>query len=272
MRFLLKYFSYRNHIFLLGFYILISLVLMNFNDSITLRGLRILLLNFVGWVNSAENKLVYLENLDKENISLKRQNLHLSVANQQLQEIILENIRLRRLLEIKKNSLFEYQAANVIGRGQEETVGSIILDVGKKLGVEKNMPLITDLGLVGKILRVEENYAVAQILFDRNALVSARLQNSREIGTISWGGNVWLDLLYISKDVEVTPGETVITSGLSQIYPAGLKIGIVGEVEQIEYSLFKRIKVRPSVNFNSLEEVFVILLKDSLTMELNSIE
>ena len=99
---------------------------------------------------------------------------------------------------------------------------------------------------------------------DRNALVSARLQKSREIGVVGWSGNLWLDLYYIPKDVEVEPGEVVITSGLSRIYPKGIKIGVVAEVKEKEYELFKEIKVKPAVNFNQLEDVFVVLVNDTL--------
>jgi rod shape-determining protein MreC len=245
---------------------------MNYNDAFTLRGLRIMLINFVGWVNSVETKITRIKDLQKENKNLREQNLNLAMANQQLQEIMIENIRLRRLLQFSKDSKYEFKAAEVIGLGQEGTVSSILLDVGYADSIKKNMAVITDMGLVGKILRTEEYFSVAQILFDRNSLVSARLQNSRELGTIIWGGNVWLDLGYVPNDVVVELGETVITSGLSEIYPPGIKIGVVGEIEQDDYSLFKKIKVKPAVNFNSLEEVFIVFSQDSLLMENDSIE
>jgi rod shape-determining protein MreC len=140
----------------------------------------------------------------------------------------------------------------------------LILNVGSADSIQKNQAVLTEAGLVGKILDTEPKQALTQILMDRNTLVSARLQKSREIGVVGWSGNLWLDLYYIPKDVEVEPGEVVITSGLSRIYPQGIKIGVVAEINEKEYELFKEIKVKPAVNFNQLEDVFVVLVNDTL--------
>lgn len=272
MQFLLKFIIHRSTILLLGLFIFLSLVMMNFNDSFELRGLRVVLFKLVGEVNSVEKKLASLDNANEDNKRLRSRLLELSVANQQLQEVMIENIRLRRLLTLKRKSHFDLKAANVIGLGQEETIRSIIIDAGRADSISKNMAVINDQGLVGKIIRTEDHFSVIQILLDRSLLVSVRLQNSREVGTISWSGNVWLDLRYIPKDVKVEPGEIVMTSGLSEIYPPGIKIGIVGEVKENSYDLFKQIKVKPMVTFNNLEEVFIVLSADSLVREPFSIE
>lgn len=260
-------FNRRNSLLLLGFYTFLSFLLMTWNSPMTLRSLRISVLQLIKWVNVIEQQFVYLDNLAEKNKKLRKQNLEFSMTNQRLQEIMMENIRLRRLLQFKRESNYRYIPARVIGMGQERTVSSLILNVGSEDSVRKNMPLVTDRGLVGKILTVDAHQCIAQILMDRNSLVGARLQRSREIGVVGWSGNIWLDLNYIPKDIPVEPGEAVITSGLSRIYPAGLKIGVVGEVEENSYELFKQIKVKPAVNFNSLEEVFVLVPPDSLKME-----
>jgi len=229
-------------------------------------------LQVVSWVDVVERKIKIWENLRQENNRLRKQNLKLSLENQHLREVLIENMRLRRLLQFKREYPLEVKSARVIGFGQESAVRSVILDLGEADGIHKNMAVVTDQGLVGRIFIAEKHQSIAQILLDRNSLVSARLQSSREVGTIVWRGNVWLDLLYIPKDVEVEQGEVVITSGLSQIYPPGLKIGVVAEVEQSDYELFKKIKVRPAVNFNRLEEVFIIVPTDSLKKESLKIE
>jgi rod shape-determining protein MreC len=72
--------------------------------------------------------------------------------------------------------------------------------------------------------------------------------------------------------VKVEPGENVVTSGLSSIYPEGIKIGVVAEVKENEYVFFKEIRIKPAVDFNRLEEVFVIVVPDSLEMEFQELE
>jgi len=267
MKSLFGLFNQRRTLFLLLFYILLSFILMTLNDPFNIRGMRILVLQTMSVVKNIEDKFTYWNNLEQENSDLRRQLLEVSIENQRIQESMLENIRLRRLLKFKEEHKIDAVAANVIGFGQEQTIRSLVLDVGEKEGIAKNMVVVTEKGLVGKILDAEPEQSHAQILMDRNALVSVRLQKSRETGVIGWSGNLWLDLNYIPKDINVEVGELVITSGLSQIYPEGIKVGLVGEVEENKYELFKKIKVKPAVEFNKLEEVFVLTSSDSLMGE-----
>lgn len=261
-------FGQRRTLLLLLLYILLSFLFMALNDPFVLRGFRLAILQGISWVYSAQHRLASIREMEQENKMIRQQLLELSLANQKLQESMLENMRLRRLLKFKEESNFQYIPASVIGMGQEQTIRSLILDVGSADGVAKNQTVITEQGLVGKILIVEPHQSIVQILMDRNSLVSARLQKSREIGVVGWSGNPWLDLNYIPRDVIIEPGEVVLTSGLSRVYPRGIKIGVVSEVSDVDYELFKRIKLKPAVNFNSLEKVFVLFTPDtSLTSE-----
>ncbi len=243
---------------LVVFYVFLSFVLMNFNSPGALRGIRLGLLAAVSGIHSLQQKLLFFQNLKEENARLRQENFQLKILNQQLGEALLQNIRLKRLLALKDTSHYSLVAARVIGEGTERGVRSIILNVGTGEGVQKNCPVINADGLVGRVITTEPHHAIVQILLDYNALVSARLQQSREVGTIGWSGNPWLDLRYIAKNVKVTVGEAVITSGLSPIYPPGIKIGIVQSIRENKYEFFKEIRVRPAVNFNALEEVFVL--------------
>lgn len=264
MRSKLRNLVQRKTSFLFIFYVLLSFFLMNFNDAFTLRGMRIVILQLIAAVHAVENQLVYVKSLSAENKNLRKKVLDLALTKQRLQEALIENVRLRRMLQFKSKSKYQLIVGNVIGLGQERTVHSLILDVGLEDGVKKNMPVVTDAGLVGKILHADPHQSTVQILMDRNAMVSARLQMSRQVGVIGWSGNFWLDLNYIPKDVPVESGEQVLTSGLSQIYPPGIKIGVVGEAKADDYKLFQQIRVKNAVDFNNLEEVFVMVTPDSM--------
>ncbi len=257
----------RSTLFLLFLYVTSSFLLMNTNDAMVSRGVRLLVLQVTAWTGTVEKHFYWLKNEEKENEELKKRNFTLSINNLRLQEAMLENIRLRRLLEMKKRSDFKFITANIIGYGEERNVRSLVLNVGTADSAKKNMVVMTELGLVGKIVKTTPHQSIAQVLMDRNSLVSARLQKSREVGVVSWNGNFWLDLNYIPNEVPVERGELVVTSGLSRIYPKGLKIGVVAEVKTNEYELFKEIKIKPAVDFNSLEEVFVLITPDSLQAE-----
>ena len=255
-------FNQQRSLFLFLSYTTLSFILMSLNDPFVLRGIRIVALQFISIADSFESKIERVSGLEEDNKILRKQLLEMSIKNQRLQEEMIENIRLKRLLNFKESSDYKIISAKVIGFGQEQTVQSLIINVGNADGLAKNMPVVTERGIVGKIFTVENNQSSVQILKDRNMLVSVRLQKSREVGVITWTGNIWLDLNYIPKEIKVQPGEVIITSGLSRIYPEGLKIGIVSEVEENEYELFKQIKVKPAVESQRLEEVFVLAISE----------
>jgi rod shape-determining protein MreC len=237
------------------------------NSEESLSGIRYASLQFVEKFADAKMQFSIWKDYQKEIEALKRENFLLSTKNQKLDHIIQENYRLKKLLGLKQKSEIKFVAANVIGIGTEIGIRSLILDVGEEDSINKNMPVVTAQGLVGKVVITTLGQSIAHILFDHNSLVSARLKNSRETGVISCDGNSWLNLLYISKDVPVSIGEEVTTSGLSEIYPPLIRIGVVTLIEENEFDLFKEIRVKPTVNFNTLEEVFVLITKNLVMPE-----
>ena len=114
------------------------------------------------------------------------------------------------------------------------------------------------------MVEVSKPFAICQILLDPNARVSVRIQRNREVGVVSWNGESSLRLNYIPNTIEVLEGDILFTSGLSQIYPPGIKVGVVTSVEKKPNEMFQDIIVQPSVDFNALEEVFVIEMEPLL--------
>ncbi|RMG65517.1 MAG: rod shape-determining protein MreC [Calditrichaeota bacterium] len=250
---------FRKPHYLLLVYVGLSFFLMSLNPPAELRGIRMGVLALVEFWSGIQESLTRRQVSRKELEALKEENFRLQLSNQRLREVLLENIRLHRLLNLSRELDVAYVSARVIGLGTERDVQSIILNVGSRDGVGKNMPVVNADGLVGKVIAVTPGQAVVQILLDHNSLVSARLQQSRELGIVSWDGSPWLRLQYIPKSVAVSVGEPVVTSGLSNIYPPGLKIGVVVKVSEDRRGFFKNIRVKPAVDFNRLEEVFVIV-------------
>ena len=206
-------FNQRRSLFLFLSYITLSFILMSLNDPFVLRGIRIVALQFISIADSFESKIERVSGLEEDNKILRKQLLEMSIKNQRLQEVMIENIRLKRLLNFKESSDYKIISAKVIGFGQEQTVQSLIINVGNADGLAKNMPVVTERGIVGKIFTVENNQSSVQILKDRNMLVSARLQKSREVGVIAWTGNIWLNLNYIPKEIEILNPDIIVTQG-----------------------------------------------------------
>jgi len=241
--------------------ILLSLLLIVLTDNDPAAPFRRVAYTAVGSLGGTIYRVGSYFRLADEISTLKQENADLSYKNIQLQDALLENIRLRKLLGFKEKSDFSLIAAEVIGQNPHSIFTGLIVNEGKNMGIELDDAVMTADGLVGKIALVEDNYAVCQILLDRNSRISARIQRNREQGIISWNGGVGLNLLYVAKTIQVLPGDIILTSGLSQIYPPDIKIGVVTDVSMESEDMFQRISVSPSVNFQRLEEVQITKLE-----------
>ncbi len=178
-----------------------------------------------------------------------------------LRELEIENERLRALLGFAQSVHFEYVVADVVARNPDNWFGRVTINRGQVDGLAKDMPVVTSQGLVGRIVQVSRNVAVVQLLTDRDSGAGALIQSSRDAGIVSGQGNQspLLSMMLFERGATVNVGDAVITSGLGQIYPAGLYIGQVVEVKRDQYGLLKYALVRPGVEFGRIEEVLVIV-------------
>jgi rod shape-determining protein MreC len=202
--------------------------------------------------------LIGLFNVRDENRMLREQNLRLSLELLKLREERLENIRLRNLLAFKSRLTYPYIPAEVIARDPGRLLNTILINVGRKDGVEDRMAVVTSEGLVGKVLTVYAESSVVQLLQDRNCRVSAVVQRGeRAQGIVRYEeGKFYLQNVPMRSVIEV--GDVVVSSGVGGIFPTGLMIGTVEEVGQDQTGLFREVVLKPCVNFSSIEEVFVL--------------
>jgi rod shape-determining protein MreC len=195
--------------------------------------------------------------LADENKLLRSQNAELAHKYLQVQDALLENIRLRKLLGFREKSQLNLTAAEIIGENPHDIVNGYLLNAGKEKGIYLSAAVLTADGLVGKIVNVDKDHSICQMLYDPSSRISAKIQRNRELGIIAWDGGDHLSLLFITKTIKVFVGDVIITSGISQIFPENIKIGVVVQVSLDKKGLFQEILVQPSVNFNRLEEVQV---------------
>jgi rod shape-determining protein MreC len=244
--------------FLLGFFLVVSLVLLSLNDTRQIRSIRSFAVVSVGILQDAVSFIPNYFDLRRENRVLRELNLTLSEEVSRLREGKLENLRLRRLLGLKEESPYRYVAANVIGKNLQLLRNTITLDAGEANGIRLNMPVVTDEGLIGKIAATAGGYAVAQILYNKEIRVSGKIQRSRVDGIVRWDGGPTLSLQNVAKTLDVQVGDVVITSDYSSLFPAGIRIGVVSAIRTIPGSLFQGVEITPAADFGRLEQVFVI--------------
>ena len=206
------------------------------------------------------SKPIQMSRLRRENRFLRRRNIDLSMEVQRLREAELENMRLRRLLNFKQKSGLSLLPAEVIGTGGAHGINSITIAIGSRDGIKENMPVVTAEGLVGRVIKVFLSSSVVQLLLDRNCRVSAVVQNrDRPFGIVEWEGEQKLKLKGISLRSNIQLGDVVVSSGMGGVFPKGLQIGTISNIEGQELGLFKKVELTPTVQFSRLEEVFVLI-------------
>lgn len=205
--------------------------------------------------------------LKKQNEELQKQVRELEQYKQKFLEYQRENINLRSMLGLKqRNFQYELEAAEVIGRDPGNWFNVILIDKGEESGIKKDMAVITDQGLVGYVLSVGENFAKVILITDDRSSVSAMIERTRDNGilkgTIDPAPRGYIKMVYLPQEANIVKGDVVISSGLGGLVPKGIIIGEVIEARKEPYDLMQYAIVRPEVDFQKLEQVFVIKSHD----------
>jgi rod shape-determining protein MreC len=239
--------------------IIASLLMISGSSSTQLRSFRTI---SVGVVASVQSALSWLPNpyaLQTENHALRQLNKDLSIQMMQLRDAGLKVEKLRAMLEFKEHSPMKLLSADVIGKTTIEMRNYATLNVGTSSGVKEGMPVITERGLAGRVIGVNQNYSVVQLLLNRDTRVAAKTLEGRNDGMITWDGESSLNLRFIPAAQPQKKGDTVVTSNYSALFPENIMIGTIADIKEEPGTLFYKIKVEPSVNFATLEEAFVVL-------------
>ncbi|MCS6999925.1 MAG: rod shape-determining protein MreC [Bacteroidota bacterium] len=268
---------YREHI-VATLLAIIALSLMSYGDVTQLGGFRALV---IGGLGLAQQALAWIPNplaLQRENQALRQINMELQQEAMLLRKAGIENQQLRSMLQLRQQLPYPLLAASVVGKTVFRTRQYITIDRGSQDGVSVGMNVITDAGLVGRVIGTSPHYALVETLFNRDVRVSARLASTRDEGIISWDGFEHLVLQNIPKTHTVSVGDRVVTSSLSTRFVPEIPIGTVRTVINDPTSMFYRIVVEPAVAFWRIEQVFVVqrqpprelmLLEDALQEYIN---
>lgn len=212
---------------------------------------------FRGGTGNLWRSYIYLRGVRQENRELKEEIARLRLEQVRLNDDAEQARRLQALLGFKEQFISKTVAAQVIGSSGSEQSRSVYIDKGTKQGIDKDMPVITADGVVGKVLRVFGSTAQVLLIDDQTSGVGALLDKSRLQGVLRGtpAGEVVLEKVMSDEQVQV--GDRVLTSGGDQIFPKGLPVGTVTKVSPGP-ELFLNIRVRPTADLSRLEEVLVI--------------
>jgi rod shape-determining protein MreC len=212
-------------------------------------------------ITSVRTGLKSLEELEKDNANLQVENRELKATNKALRDVEHEVNRLRHALNYRDRSAFKLVPAEIMTRDSSTWWRTVTINRGKEDGVESDMPVVTDEGLVGKTTTVGTNISVVLLVSDENCKVAASVEGSREQGIVSGerivgGLTPLLNLNFLSKQADLQPGQKAVTSGVGGVFPTGLAIGTVKVYKVRE--LDGQAQLTPAVDLSQLEDVFVV--------------
>ena len=156
--------------------------------------------------------------------------------------------------------VYEYIGAKQVNATYNRTKNYITLNQGRKNGLQKEMAVCTPEGIVGLIQDLSDHFAVVIPLINVDSRISAKIKKNNYYGSLQWDGNdyAYSYLNDIPYHVEVNAGDTIVTSGLSKIFPEGIVVGYVESVDK-ETANFLKIKVKLAVDFKRINHFYVIL-------------
>lgn len=249
----------------------------------------LIFLNSFGYLNRVKNATLYvmvpmqrisqtfsididdffytIKNIDKfkkESVVLKNENLKLIYEVSELKEIERENEVLRRQLDFSEDmclngSCFQWEIGKIIGKDPSNYGKYVVIDLGARNGMKENQAVVVSGGiLVGKIVEVFDNFSKVMLITSSDSSINSITQTTRANGIVKGKYATGIKLEMINQNEELITGDLIITSGLENGIPKGLIIGKISNVEESANEVFKAASLDLFVNFNRIEEVFII--------------
>ncbi|MEK7275101.1 MAG: rod shape-determining protein MreC [Candidatus Desantisbacteria bacterium] len=208
-----------------------------------------------------------LRDVKLENKRLRNAIRIVNAEKQRYNEALHENQRLKSLLNYKEQLPYESIVSRVISYDPSNWENTIMIDKGKKDGIYRLAPVVAYQngreGLVGRVLDVNNNSSSILLLYDQNSMIGGEILRTQYKGIIEGDNHRYCNLKYLPYDADVKKKDIIITSGDGGIFPDGLFVGFVTNVGNKERGLFRDVTILPFVKFSKLEEVMVIINKDT---------
>lgn len=210
------------------------------------------------------SRYVALVGVERENEELRKE---VSLLREKVREsgnIALENERLKRLLDYSKTVEKKTLGARVIGHDISPWFQGIFIDTGADRGVRPGMAVITPEGAIGRVYKTYEGYSEVLLLSDGRFAADVIVERTRVKAIAEGMGGTLCRLKYVSPTQDVAPGDRILFSGFDGIMPRGTLLGTVLNVDRPREGIFLKVQVVSAVQFDSVEEVLVILSRPAV--------
>ena len=198
--------------------------------------------------------------LQKEVVQLKSQQVAQAQAMQQAQLQMAENAHLRRLLDAREHLPVQSMMGEILYDARDPSTRRIVLDRGARNGVQPGLPVIDNAGVVGQITRVFPFTSEVTLLTDKDQAIPVQVLRSG-LRSVAYGRghSGMLDLRFVAPNADIQVGDILITSGLDGMYPAGLAVAKVVQVESVAAGAFGRVVCQPLAGIDRNRQLLIVM-------------
>jgi rod shape-determining protein MreC len=201
-----------------------------------------------------------LSSLEKEVADLKRQQVAAAQALQQAQLQMAENMHMRRLMDAREHLPVHSIMSEILYDARDPATHKIILDRGMRAGVTLGLPVIDNAGVVGQVTRVFPFTSEVTLLTDKEQAIPVQVLRSG-LRSVAYGRGQTglLDLRFVAPNADIVVGDVLVTSGLDGIFPAGLAVAKVTQVESVGQGAFGRVVAQPLAGIDRNRQLLIVM-------------
>lgn len=200
-------------------------------------------------------------NASKENAALKNKIETLKTEIFNYQEVVKETDRLRELIKFGTQIERKKIVAQVVSWDSADDYKVVRINRGLKDGVKLQSVVASAEGLVGYVYRLTDHFADVITILDANNRVDGVVERLRSHGIVEGYSHGRCIMKYVNRTEPIILNDIVLTAGLGNVYPKGLRIGYISRIERESYGITQHVEITPIVNFSKLEEVLVLVLE-----------
>ena len=249
--------------------ILVSLFTLSNNNNSAVKNVRIIAFSSFAFFSNIISDITSSTLIKNKNKKLRKLNAELMLQVNLLRKYGIENQELKSLLSLKDTASYPLISASVVSKSLNTASNTFTLNSGKTDGVKPGMPVINDLGLIGIVYTVSDNYSIIKTLRNVELRITVKDERSRVNAILKWDGDD-LILTNIPKTSDIKIGDRIVSSDISTIVPLPIPIGYIISINNKSTDIFNRVKIKSFADLTLVENVFIIKMIKSF--QVNKLE
>ncbi|OGS20394.1 MAG: rod shape-determining protein MreC [Elusimicrobia bacterium RIFOXYA2_FULL_39_19] len=209
----------------------------------------------------SENFISFVK-IHQENQFLKQEINNLCLIKSQYECLLKENDSITNAMGLANKSKYSLLTARVISRDPSDWYKDIIINKGRNSGIQTDMSVVIfeneKMNLIGRVAEVRKNTSKILLLTDPISYVPVKTYRSQETGLVKGQESAELIFNYLMPDSDVKIGDKVISSGIGEVFPEGLPIGLVTSIPKQDNVYYKKVLVKPLISWNKINIIYLI--------------